>query len=226
VGRLSDAWNRWVGQGGPGSRWPRLSAGQAQFTRYLVLLLAVGVLLMSFSSRDGRQGAGELAPGGTPRAALGPGAAMPPPPDGAVIPAAASGAAAAYARELEAAVRAFLAELHGAQRVHVSITLAAGPELILAEQVSRERRVSQEPAQGAPRTVTEERYSAQPVLVRRDQGRQEEALVLMERTPPVQGVVVVADVAADSRLRLEMSRAVATFLGIPVHKVYVLAPAP
>jgi len=225
VGKVAESWSRWFGEGGPGGRWPRLGDGQAQLARYLLLLLGLGVLLLTLSSRDARE-AGDPEPRGTPAATVsGPGGAGGP---GGGIPTASTAATGPYARELEIAVREFLAQLDGVRRVHVSITLATGPELVLAEQVNRERRVSQEPAQGgggATRTVTEERHSAQPVILRRDQGRDEQALVLLERSPQVQGVVVVVD-ATDSRLLLDISRAVATFLGVPLHKVYVLAQQP
>ncbi|OUM95122.1 MAG: hypothetical protein BAA04_03190 [Firmicutes bacterium ZCTH02-B6] len=211
MGKLSESWSRWFREGG-GGRWPRLPEGQAQFTRYLILLLALGVLLMTLNPREARDTAGRSDSPALPDTA---------------VPASASGSlAAAYARELESLVREALLQIHGVNRVHVSITLAASTEKVLAEQSSRERRVSEEPAQGAPRTVIEERHTAQPVLLRRDQGRQEEALVMLERMPPIQGVVVVADAAADSRLRWEISRAVATLLGVPAYKVYVLAQVP
>lgn len=214
MGKLSESWNRWFRGGGPGSRWPRLPEGQAQFTRYLVLLLAVGVILMSISPRDTRDATSRSDPPAAPEPA---------------VPAAAPGqTVAAYARELEALVREALLQLHGVNRVHVSITLAAGVEQVLAEQSSQDRRVSQEPGQAGTsvRTVVEERHTAQPVLVRRDQGRQEDPLVVLERMPQIQGVVVVADAAGDSRLRFEISRAVATLLGVPAYKVYVLAQTP
>ncbi|HEY8418074.1 MAG TPA: hypothetical protein VIK93_08585 [Limnochordales bacterium] len=226
MGKWAESWSRWFGEGGPGGRWPRLGDGQAQLARYLLLLLGLGVLLLTLSSRDARE-AGGPDPRGTPTVAVG-GPGGPGGPGAAGVPAASTAAAGPYARELEGAVREFLEQLHGVGRVHVRITLATGPELVLAEQVNRERRVSEEPAQGgagATRTVIEERHSAQPVILRRDQGREEQALVLLERAPQIQGVVVVVD-AADSRLPLEISRAVATFLGVPVHKVYVLAQQP
>ncbi len=220
VGKLSEAWSRWWRQDEAGGRWPRLPEGQARLTRYLVLLIGLGVILMSLKSPGGGDGESSLGTHG----GLGdyvPAAAP-------AVPAMAP-ASSGYARELEAVVRDALLQLHGVNRVHVSVTVAAGPELVLAEQVSRERRVSEEPrAQDSPaaRTVIEERHSSQPVILRRDQGRQEEALVVLERMPPIQGVVVVADGAADGRIRREIMRAVSTLLGVPAHRVYVLAQDP
>lgn len=228
MGRLSESWSRWWREGG-GGHWPRLRESQAQLVRYLILLLGVGVILMSLGSRETGEWArpaGEGTIRGAPAGTGGSGSSgSPGSPGREAVPAAApAGIGGPYARELEAAVRDFLSALPGVRGVQVHITLAAGPELVVAEQVSRERRESQEPVQGetaAVRTVMEERYNRQPVLLRREQGR-EDVVVLRELAPSIQGAVVVVHGTVDGRLRLEMTRAVAAFLGVPVHQVYVL----
>ena len=60
VGRLSEAWSRWWRQDEAGGRWPRLPEGQARLTRYLVLLIGLGVILMSLKSPGGGDGESSL----------------------------------------------------------------------------------------------------------------------------------------------------------------------
>jgi len=188
-------------RGGEGGRRFRLSDAQLQTLQYLALLLLAGVVLMSFTSRPREAPVQRPAPAAE-TAAGGPG----PAPD--------------YARALERQLEEALRQLHGVGAVHVSVTLATGPELILAEQRTAERRISQSTG-GAP-AITDERTSAQPVLVRSDQNRQEQPIVLLERAPVVQGVLVITDAAADSRMRYELTRSVMTLLNLPAHRVYVL----
>lgn len=187
--------------GRPPWRWPD---GQGQWMRYLLLLLAVGVVLLSLNGKGAREVGAELpAPAAEPATNGGYGVEQP------------------YARALERLVQDTLMQLHGVQRVHVAVTLAGGPRKVLAETVTTERRRtdSQSPGDG---TVTDERTSSQPVLVRNDQVRQESPVVLVEYLPAIEGVVVVTDAASDSGVRLEIARAVATLLGVAAHRVYVL----
>lgn len=221
--RVSDSWQSSPGRGETESpsverashdegggwlrRW-RLTDGQMQFLRYLVLLLAVGVVLMTLNSRAvddvGTKPVNDV-PSVTPPAAGG-----------------TAGPAADYARAVEQQVKEALLQLHGVGNVHVAVTLSTGTEQVLAEHVTTERRVSETAASGDDRVVVDERTTAQPVLVRSDQNRQEHPIVLVERTPIIQGVLVVTDAAVDSRIRYELTRSVMTLLGLPAHRVYVL----
>lgn len=222
--RLSDSWQTASGREGTGTapsegregktpeggllrRW-RLTDGQMRFMRYLVLLLAVGVVLMSINSRsvdDVDTRPADRVPSAAPPAAGGD-----------------SGPAADYARAVERQVQDALLQLHGVGTVHVSVTMSAGPEQVLAEHVTTERRISEGALADDERIVLDERTTAQPVLVRSDQNRQEYPIVLVERTPEIQGVLVVTDAAVDSRMRYELTRSVMTLLGLPAHRVYVL----
>lgn len=185
----------------------RLGDSQSQWMRYLFLLLAVGVVLMSMSNktvRDVDVDTTSSAPNG--------------------INVTEPFADMDYARQLERLVEDTVMQLHGVQRVHVAVTLVGGPRKVLAETVTTERRTNEAPpgASSGATWVTDERTSNQPVLVRSDQARQESPIVLVEYLPEIEGVVVVTDAAADGRLRLEIARAVATLLGVASHRVYVL----
>lgn len=193
----------------------RLTEKQKQWLTYLVLLLAVGVVLLSLGPRPVREaGTGVVSDGSVVSRADSPAAG-----GGAAVDAA---FAANYARKLEEQVRAALMRLRGVNEAHVSVTLATGPEKVLAEQKTAERRVNDGAVGDGDEVTVDERTSAQPVFVRTDQGRHEQPIILMEHMPQIQGVVVVTDGANDSRLRYEISRAVATLLGLPAHQVYVL----
>lgn len=229
VKRISDSWQRpssreeqrhpdtsateGLKADGAGRRWWRLNDSQMQLMRYLVLLLAVGVVLMSLTSRETRDAGTSPTDGASTPSPVAPVV------DGGVGP------AADYARAVERQVTEALLQLHGVGRVHVAVTVSAGIETVLAEHVTTERRITQAasgPGTVDDATIVDERTTAQPVLVRSDQNRQEHPIVLVERSPVIQGVVVVTDAAADSRMRYEISRAVVTLLGLPVHRVYVL----
>ncbi len=191
----------------PGPRRFRLSDSQLQLLRYLGLLFAIGIVLMLFNSRP-------------PSDALDDAARRVPAPQATIGLSGGAGPAADYARALEQQLEDALRQLHGVAAVHVSVTLAAGAEQVLAEQVTTERRLSE--GAGGEQIVTDLRTSTQPVLVRSDQARQEQPIVLMERAPIVQGVLVVTDAATDSRMRYEITRSVMTLLDLPAHRVYVL----
>lgn len=210
--RWSDVWPKGAGRqeeaagkAAPdvGPRRFRLSETQVQTMRYLAVLLLAGIVLMSLNVR----------PRSTPAPADRGGPAVEP-------AGAAPGPAADFARALERQVEEALRQLHGVGRVHVSVTLATGSELVIAEQRTTEKRTSQ--GAGGEQVITDERMSAQPVLVRSDQSRQEQPIVLLEKAPVIQGVLVVTDAAADSRMRYELTRSVTTLLNVPAHRVYVL----
>lgn len=175
-----------------------------QFLRYLLLLLAVGVVLMSLNK-------GVRDVDTTPAQPL-----------ADTSPVAGVERESDYARALEKLIEDALMQLHGVNRVHVAVTLAGGSRKVLAESVMSERRVSEVPGSAERTVVLDEKNSSQPVLVRSEQSRQEDPIVLVEYLPAIEGVVVVTDAAEDSRVRLEIGRAVATLLGVPAHRVYVL----
>lgn len=199
--------------GGVRHRWWRLNDGQMQLMRYLVLLLAVGVVLMSLTSRETRN------------TGTSPANDAPAPPVSSIADNGA-GPAADYARAVERQVAEALLQMHGVGRVHVAVTIESGTETVFAQNLTTERRVSASAAgreTGEDATIVDERTTAQPVLVRSDQNRQEQPIIVLERSPVIQGVVVVTDAAADSRMRYEITRAVMTLLGLPAHRVYVLS---
>lgn len=192
-------------------RW-RLSDGQRRYLGHLLILLAAGVVLLTFGPRP----TGDVSQ----RTHLDPAA----PAAGA---ARGAGAADDYARALERQVEAALGQLFGAAPVHVSVTVETGPRRVLAEHVTTERRTGGAPgAAGTGDVVLDERRSAQPVLVRSDQQRREEPVVLVEHAPVVSGVLVITDAARDARRRYEITRAVMTLLGLPAHRVYVMPRQP
>lgn len=190
---------------GPARPW-RFGDNSSQWMRYLLLLLAVGVVLMTLNNKPVRDVDAEPSSG------------IPENEDAMFRP------DENYARSLERLVQDALMQLHGVQRVHVAVTLAGSSRKVLAETVTTERRTNEVQTGGdSPATwVTDERSSSQPVLVRNDQIRQESPVVLVEYLPAIEGVVVVTDAASDSRVRLEIARAVATLLGVASHRVYVL----
>src|SRR5690606_38420298 len=106
-----------------------------------------------------------------------------------------------------------LRSVQGVGHVQVMVTVEASSERVYSGQVSRERRAVHGGAQGAG--VTEdERETWQPVLVRSQSGRAEEALVEKERAPVLRGVLVVADGGGDPRVARAITRAVQAVTGL------------
>lgn len=184
----------------------RLGNNQSQFLRYLLLLLAVGVILMTLNPKNTNKV--DVPPATNEEAQS--------------VFVAAEAPDADYALRLATLVEDSLMQLHGVNNVHVAVTLSGGPRKVLAENVTSERRMSEVPGSAERTVVTDEKTSYQPVLLRSDQARQENPFVLVEYLPAIEGVVVVTDAANDSRMRLEIGRAVATLLGVAAHRVYVL----
>ncbi|MDP2871713.1 MAG: hypothetical protein Q8P31_04165 [Bacillota bacterium] len=124
----------------------------------------------------------------------------------------------ALARELES----LLSEIQGAGRVRVSVSLEHGPIYVFGHNTTSDSRTTDEKdASGGVRTVVETTSTRQPVILR-DDSYGERALVAEEQRPAVSGILVLAEGAGASRVRLDMVRAVQALFPLPAHKITVL----
>ena len=73
--------------------------------------------------------------------------------------------------------------------------------------------------EGRTSTQTETTESSEPATV--SAGGSDEPIVLMEKQPVVRGVIVVAEGAADIRVKLDLQRAVKAVLDIPLSQIEV-----
>ena len=121
-----------------------------------------------------------------------------------------------YCSILEDKLTKVLGSVKGAGSVHVMVTLESGPELKIATQID-ERTNTNTSSSGSTTSVT---VVEEPIVVK--QNGEEKPLVLMEILPVVKGVVVVAEGAKDSAVKLNLLEAVQSLLGLDGESIQIL----
>ncbi|NPV70864.1 MAG: hypothetical protein HPY55_09505 [Firmicutes bacterium] len=184
-----------------------LRGRKLQIWARLVALAALGVLLIVAGPL--------LAPGGR---------AKPIEEQNAAAPAATvDGSLAALEREFAREAEWVLGRVAGAGKVVVSVRLRSGPGYLYRDnRNSTQRKTEERDTSGGTRTVTETVESYQAVMARRPQGGEESPVVTGVHRAEVDGVVVVAEGASDSKVKADLFRAVQVMLGVPAHRVTVL----
>ena len=121
--------------------------------------------------------------------------------------------------DVEQRLKAVLGCIRGAGRVEVMVTYESGTELVTAMSTNVSGNAS-ETSDGQKLSVTSQTTeSSQPATV--DGAGGNEPIILMEREPAVRGVIVVAEGAADIRVKLDLQRAVQAVLDVPLSKIEV-----
>ncbi len=133
----------------------------------------------------------------------------------------ADNAAPNYVRNLENDLSSILSKIHGAGRVSVMITLNGGSEIIPAKDESISDKVTNEKDTSGGTRVINEKTTDDQVVFAAAQGGNSKPLIIKEINPEIKGVIVVAEGAKDSKIKLKISRAVQTVLDIPAHRVTV-----
>ncbi len=124
------------------------------------------------------------------------------------------------ARELEQV----LSQITGYSGVKVMLTVEAGTQLDLAENVVENQKTTQEgDPQGGTRVITELNKTSQVVFTRVAGAQGEEPMVVRQMSPKVAGVVVVAQGAERPEAKAAIISAVQTVLNVGAHKVQVYA---
>lgn len=114
-----------------------------------------------------------------------------------------------------------LSKVKGAGNVAVSVTLEGGSSKETAQNVTKETKtIEEKDASGGIRTTTEAKESNQ-ILMSKENGM-DKAIVIREVNPEIKGVMVVADGAVNSNIKADLTKAVATGLGIASYKITVL----
>lgn len=123
-------------------------------------------------------------------------------------------------RQLELELTRTLTAIAGVGRVRVELNLKSGNRKVWERQLSVSKRVTQE--QGV--VNTEESNNDQLVIAKGQDGR--DAPILKEElAPEIQGVIVVASGAVDTRIKELLISTVMTILNLPAHRVMVIAGA-
>ncbi len=124
-----------------------------------------------------------------------------------------------YAGETERRLTQVLSSIRGAGKVEVMITYETGKEIVAAMRSNTNTNASESSDGDHVSTTTQTTESTQPATIGKNGA--DEPLILMEKNPTVRGVVVVAEGAADVRVKLDLLRAVQAALDIPLSRIEV-----
>lgn len=127
-----------------------------------------------------------------------------------------------YGAEMEEQLSEILSKISGAGKVSVMITYNSGKELVTQKDKSRVDKVTDEKdTDGGTRVINESSIDDKTVMVSQ-QGGSSQPIVVKEINPEIKGVVVVAEGAKNSKVKLKISKAVQTVLDVPAYRVTVL----
>lgn len=127
-----------------------------------------------------------------------------------------------YGSEIQEQLSSILSKIAGAGKVSVMITYESGKELVTQKDKSIVDKVTDEKdTDGGTRIINESSIDDKTVMVSQ-QGGSSQPVVVKEINPEIKGVIVVAEGARDSKVKLKISEAVQTVLDIPAYRVTVL----
>ncbi len=112
-----------------------------------------------------------------------------------------------------------LSKIAGAGRVEVMITYESSAEIVPALSVDKQTSTTTDLGDNSSSTTNTENTQSEIVTVNGSDGNS--ALVLKENSPPVKGVIVVAEGAEDIGVKLSLLSAVQTILNISPDQVDV-----
>lgn len=121
-----------------------------------------------------------------------------------------------YVREQEARLEKILKMINGAGDVSVFISIEGGGEKILARD--DKFKLTEDTATGSAQSREEESESS---VVMSGKGSGSEPYVVEEKTPQIAGILVVAEGAANEKVRLEIYEAVKAVYGVSPHRIKV-----
>lgn len=128
-----------------------------------------------------------------------------------------------YPEELEEKLKGILKQIHGVGDVNVMVKYVSGPETVYAYNSTTENRVTEEKdTSGGIRTINEQRDANNLVLVQDSRAAEDQPVVVKKIEPEINGVLIVAEGAELSTVRVQLVRAAQTVLNIPSYKINVL----
>ena len=125
-------------------------------------------------------------------------------------------------KDIALRLQSTLEEIDGVGTVKVSVFLAKGPKFNYAvNSTSTRRTIEEKDKTGSNRTTLEQNANAELVLQKEGTASSENPVLLNEEQSIVKGVIVVAEGAASSYIKRDITQLVATLLNIPEYKVSV-----
>lgn len=117
-------------------------------------------------------------------------------------------------------ISAALNQIEGAGAVVVSVSLETGYKQEYVQNITQDATTVQEQDNtGGTRNTSTTNQRTEVVFTQNG----EKALVAAEKTPEVRGVLIVAEGARDSDIKMKLSKAVQTLLNVPAHRVMVIS---
>ncbi|HHZ17266.1 MAG TPA: hypothetical protein PLJ33_01965 [Peptococcaceae bacterium] len=104
-------------------------------------------------------------------------------------------------------------------KVSVAVTLEAGPEQDFARNIQNRQSVVEESDPGGAQRITSESQEEVEYVFAQGRG---DPLVLREKSAQIKGVLVIAEGAADSAIKHQLSEAVQSLFDLPAHRVMIL----
>lgn len=124
--------------------------------------------------------------------------------------------------EMEKRLAGILKKMQGVGEVDVMITTTYGKEIILAEDVTSHASASlEQDKEGGIREVNSHDDQKKIVMQNPASTGGNQPVVIKEKQPEIQGVLVIAEGANHSLVKQSIINATQTLLGIPSHKVTV-----
>lgn len=126
-----------------------------------------------------------------------------------------------YASEQEKKLKALISAMEGVGKVEVMITLASSEELVVERDrtISRSNTVEKD-SEGGTRTVTQ--YEQGDTAIYKGSSGASEPYVIKTNNPKVEGILVVAEGAADATVNLRITESVQALYDVEAHKVKVV----
>ncbi len=123
------------------------------------------------------------------------------------------------ASSIEEKLQETLSKIEGAGHVQVMITYESSSEIVPAISVDTQTSTTMDESENGSSTIKTENTQSEIVTVNGSNGNN--ALVLKENSPPVKGVIVVAEGADDIGVKLNLLSAVETILNVSPDQVDV-----
>lgn len=121
--------------------------------------------------------------------------------------------------ELASQISSALNQVEGAGAVTVSVSLETGYQQEYVRNITQDASTIQEQDNAGGIRNTNTSNQRTEVVFTKNGG---EALVAAEKNPAIRGVLVVAEGAGDSEMKMKLSKAVQTLLNVPAHRVMVI----
>lgn len=127
-----------------------------------------------------------------------------------------------YELEMEQRLQSILKKMQGVGQVEVMITTTYGKEIILAQDItSNTSSTTEEDKEGGTRKVSNYDDQAKVVMQNSNGSSGNQPIVVKEKQPEIQGVLIIAEGANKSLVKQSITQSAQTLLGVSPHRVTV-----